>query len=77
MAQSNSHSNSLPMVGRLSLFFPVPAKQNNGGEYITLRELEFEKLESPDSGGGSATDEKFPEYYMRELGEEQSGPLLQ
>ena len=57
------------MVGRLSLFFPVPAKQNNGGEYLTLRELEFEKLDSPDSGE-SATDEKFPEYYMRELREE-------
>ena len=61
MAQIKSYSNRV-MVGRLSLFFPVPA-ENSDGEYL-LRELEFEELESP-------------EYYMRERRGELTGPLLQ
>ena len=56
--QNNSRKNYVPkMERRLSLLFPVPPKSVNT-EYLTLKTLEFEKLENHID---SATDNEILE----------------
>ena len=49
------HNNHAPRIGQ-GLFFPVSAEQAKSVEYLTLRELEFECLENPDTPRSNAKD---------------------
>lgn len=56
---NSSYNNDAPGMRRLSLLFPVSAEQAKTEEYLTLRELEFENLENPDSAESASNDMKI------------------